>query len=78
MDHFSDVECIPVIPCNPEAVSDSFPPYLVTPISIMDYLVGTQAMPSTSESFDLKIIDFGNCEFRQASVKASMAHAANN
>lgn len=60
MDHFSDFECIPVIPCNPEGVSDSFPPYLVTPISIMDFLVGTQAMPFTSESFDLKIIDFGN------------------
>ena len=41
------------------------------------FLVGTQAMPSTSESFDLKIMDFGNCEFRQASVEASMAHAAN-
>lgn len=65
MDHFSDFECIPVIPCNPEGVSDSFPPYLVTPISIMDFLVGTQAMPFTSESFDLKIIDFGNCEFRR-------------
>ena len=78
MDHFSDVECDPVIPCNPDAVSDCFLPYLVTPISIMGFLVGTQAMPFTSESFDLKIIDFGNCEFRQASVKKSMAHVANN
>ena len=67
MNHFEDVEITPVITCDPETATDSLPPYLVARISIMDFLLDTKAMSSPSESLELKIIDFGNCEFRQAS-----------
>lgn len=60
MEYFSNPECVVVVPRNPQDANESLPAYLVSPISIMNYL--TKKTSIQSEPVHLKIMDFGNCE----------------
>lgn len=59
MSHFSNPECVAVVPRDPQKQTISLPPYLVESVSIVDFLEAKHALCS-NEALDLKIMDFGN------------------
>lgn len=63
MEHFSNPDCCVVVPRNPMDSSDSLPAYVVPFVSMLNYLEDKKTLPTPAESFCLKIMDFGNCEF---------------
>jgi len=60
MDYFSNPECTAVVPRVVSGATSSLPKYLVTPASMMDYMVECLGMMPDSSSICVKIMDFGN------------------
>jgi serine/threonine-protein kinase SRPK3 len=61
LEHFGDPECTVVLPVNPADQSASLPSYLVTAISMADYMVKSRPPLASAEFLpSLKILDFGN------------------
>jgi serine/threonine-protein kinase SRPK3 len=62
IEHFGPPECTVVLTADPMDQTTSFPPYLVTSISIVDYMVNAKPpLPSIEvEPSSLKILDFGS------------------
>jgi hypothetical protein len=60
--HFAPPECTVVLTADPMDQTTSLPPYLVTSISMADYMVNAMPpLPSIEvEPPSLKILDFGN------------------
>ncbi|EKM57592.1 uncharacterized protein PHACADRAFT_170828 [Phanerochaete carnosa HHB-10118-sp] len=59
LDYFGNPECTIVLPTRPHSNPDSLPPYLVRPISILDYLLRNDS--SFAETpFRAQVADFGN------------------
>lgn len=54
-------DCVPVIARNPAEQSISFPAYITSPVSLVDYLTEAKS-PVIVEPLCVKIMDFGNCE----------------
>lgn len=61
MAHFPPPECTVVLTVDPMDQTTSLPPYLVTAISMADYMVNAvPSLPSIEVVPHLKILDFGN------------------
>jgi hypothetical protein len=63
MAHFGNPDCVPILAVNPMNQTASIPPYIVSAISMADYLAKSRPpLPIESYPPSLKL-DFGNCTF---------------
>jgi hypothetical protein len=60
LEHFSEPECTVVLPINPGKQTASLPPYLVTAMSMADYMVNADPPLPGIGVPSLKILDFGS------------------
>jgi hypothetical protein len=61
IDHFGDPDCVPILAVNPMDQTSALPPYIVSAISMADYLAkATPPLPIEARPPSLKLLDFGS------------------
>ncbi|KAJ3513710.1 hypothetical protein NLJ89_g2791 [Agrocybe chaxingu] len=75
LDYFGQPECTIILPTEPPALPQSLPPYLVPPISVIDYLANND--PAFMERpLQAEILDLGNAIVVHEQTRESFTPAA--